>query len=94
VRNNNMTKAATERIVKKVWSAKMQHDAGAKEASPLVDFVGKFIHDDLKAKGIEPVQVVVADVGYNFMWALKRWSYDADCMLFLQVGNAGRGVLG
>ena len=48
-----MTKAATERIVKKVWSAKMQHDAGAKEASPLVDFVGKFIHDDLKAKGSE-----------------------------------------
>ena len=58
------------------------------EASPLLDFVGQFIHGDLLAKGIAPLQVVVADVGYNLVWALKRWSYDADCMLFLQVKHS------
>ena len=89
VRNKRPTKRDTERTVKEIWRARIAAGvtAGAGGAE-LLEFVFAFLQ---KRVGI-PAAVVEA--GYNFVYGLWRYRWDADCELCLciltgQVGGGG-----
>ena len=85
VRNRNLAKGATEQMVKDVWKEKEKE--GGREI-PLPEFFYEFLR---KRFGI---QSMIVEWGYNMMYALKKYSYDADCELFLKImqGDVGEEV--
>lgn len=62
-------------MVKDVWRQKTE----SKDEDPLATFFYKYL------KGRFGMQTMVADWGYNMLYALKKYSYDADCELFLKI---------
>ncbi|XRA97756.1 translin-associated factor X-interacting 1 [Pycnococcus provasolii] len=79
IRNRNMSKRDTEKMVKEIWSDKMRHDAKQPRPTSLEEFTGIFLQ---KRMGI---QSAVVEIGYNFIHALQKHAYDADCELFLKI---------
>ena len=85
VRNKNFSKGATEQLVKDVWKERLRLGS---DNQPMQDFFYDFLK---KRFGIHSM---VVEYGYNVLHALKRYSYDADCELFLKVlvGELGEEV--
>lgn len=80
VRNKNLAKRETEKIVKEMWKDRMNDPAViAGKAIDLVDFVCAFFQ---KKVGI---MKAVNELGYNFLFSLWKYSWDADCELFLKI---------
>jgi len=79
VRNRNMGKAEVEKLIRDVWREKMKLDKAKGDREPLQEYVYIYL---LKKFGM---QGVIAEWGYNIMDALRRFSFDADCELFLEI---------
>uniref|UniRef100_A0A7S3G9G2 Translin-associated factor X-interacting protein 1 N-terminal domain-containing protein n=1 Tax=Palpitomonas bilix TaxID=652834 RepID=A0A7S3G9G2_9EUKA len=75
VKKRHVTKRECEKMVKDVWRQK----AESKDEDNLSQFFFKYL------KGRFGMQTMVADWGYNMLYALKKYSYDADCELFLKI---------
>ncbi|KAI8111630.1 hypothetical protein M9435_004130 [Picochlorum sp. BPE23] len=78
IRNKHMSKRDTEKLVREVWKERMSMTSMQKHVS-LVDFLGNHLQ---KKVGIA---VAVVELGYNFLYSLWRYQWDADCELFLKV---------
>jgi len=80
VRNRHMSKRDTEKLVKELWKERLVDPAvSAGRAGDLVDFVGKYLQ---KKVGIA---AAVVELGYNFLYGLWVYQWDADCELFLKI---------
>ena len=78
VRNKGITKRETELTIKNVWKDRVAAGLAA-AATPLIDFT--FAH--LQTRVGVPAAVVKA--GYNLVYGLWKYRWDADCELFLCV---------
>ncbi|QDZ20499.1 hypothetical protein HOP50_04g30170 [Chloropicon primus] len=74
-----MSKRETEKMTKEIWKAKLEWEAKTGDQFYLIDFVYIYLKD---AVGI---QSSIAMEGYNFVFSLKKHSYDVDCELFLKI---------
>ena len=79
IRNRNMSKRDTEKLVKEIWKDKAKHDAKSNAKSPMEEYTN--IHLQKKMG----VAQGVVELGYNFIYSLQRYDYDADCELFLKI---------
>ncbi|KAK9789016.1 hypothetical protein WJX73_007749 [Symbiochloris irregularis] len=77
VRNRRMSKRETEKLVKEVWKAKMSDEGG--QDVELIDFLYTFLQ---KRHGL---QSAIIETGYNLVYWLWKYSFDADCDLFLKI---------
>lgn len=80
IRNRNLPKGETEKLVKDIWSARSTY-LNTNPAKILT--MDDFLYHYLKQKHASPS--VLIEWGYNFLDALDRYKYDADCELFLKV---------
>eukprot|EP00658_Telonema_sp_P-2_P026658 TRINITY_DN20786_c0_g1_i1.p1 TRINITY_DN20786_c0_g1~~TRINITY_DN20786_c0_g1_i1.p1 ORF type:complete len:513 (-),score=196.38 TRINITY_DN20786_c0_g1_i1:21-1559(-) len=78
VRNNHVSKGTCEELVKDCWEAKGKYDAGQAKKVKLAVFFPIFL-----AEKFGKEQVV--EQAYNMWYALKDYSYDADCDLFFRI---------
>jgi len=79
IRNRHMTKRDTEKLAKEVWKEKYVHDSKAKEKTHLEEYT--YIHFQKKVG----IPQAVVELGYNFIYSLQKYDYDADCEMFLKV---------
>lgn len=80
IRNKHMTKRDTEKLLKELWKERVADPAVAAGKAPdMVDFLGSQLQ---KRVGIA---AAVLELGYNFLYGLWQYKYDADCELFLKV---------
>ncbi|DBB03290.1 TPA: Translin-associated factor X-interacting protein 1 [Trebouxia sp. C0006] len=79
VRNKNITKRQTEMLVKEIWKVRMAHRKAGKAGVELVEMI--FLHLQ-KTKGLHQA---VIETGYNFLYGCWKYSWDADCELFLKI---------
>lgn len=80
IRNKHMSKRDTEKLVKELWKERLVDPAvSAGRAGELVDFVGGYLQ---KKVGIA---AAVIELGYNFLYGLWLYQWDADCELFLKI---------
>ena len=79
IRNRHMTKRDTEKLAKEVWKEKYVHDSKAKEKTLLDEYT--YIHFQKKVG----IPQAVVELGYNFIYSLQKYDYDADCEMFLKV---------
>ena len=84
IRNRKLIKATAEGMVKEAWREKMKWG----QEMEMEEFFFAFLQ---KKFGL---QAMIAEWGYNLINALKKYSYDADCELFLKVlqGEIGEEV--
>eukprot|EP00884_Botryococcus_braunii_P012883 jgi/Botrbrau1/21596/Bobra.43_1s0006.1 len=78
VRNKHISKRETEKLVKEVWKEKSEEMRSGR-STDLVDFV--FAHLQKKVGIVS----AVVEMGYNFLYGLWKYSWDADCDLFLRI---------
>lgn len=81
IRNRHLAKRDTEVFIREIWKSKRQFEARTGKRETLGEWMYTFLH---KKYGI---QAVIADWGYNLVDAIKRYSWDADCEIFLKVLN-------
>ncbi len=80
IRNKHMSKRDTEKLVKELWKERLVDPAvSAGRAGELVEFVGGYLQ---KKVGIA---AAVIELGYNFLYGLWLYQWDADCELFLKI---------
>ncbi|KAL0021015.1 hypothetical protein WJX77_006994 [Trebouxia sp. C0004] len=79
VRNKNITKRQTEMLVKEIWKVRMAHRKAGKAGVELVEMI--FLHLQ-KTKGLHQA---VIETGYNLLYGCWKYSWDADCELFLKI---------
>jgi hypothetical protein len=79
IRNRHMTKRDTEKLAKEVWKEKYVHDSKAKDKTLLDEYT--YIHFQKKVG----IPQAVVELGYNFIYSLQKYDYDADCEMFLKV---------
>jgi len=80
IRNKQMSKRDTEKMVREVWKDRLASLGSNKGSSTLlVDFLGSWLQ---KKVGIA---AAVLEMGYNFLYGLWRYKWDADCELFLKI---------
>jgi hypothetical protein len=80
VRNKHLSKRDTEKLVKELWKERMADPAAAAGRAPdLVDFVGAQLQKRLG------IAAAVVEMGYNFLYGLWAFKWDADCELFLRI---------
>jgi hypothetical protein len=80
IRNKHMSKRDTEKLVKELWKERLADPAvSAGRAGELVEFVGGYLQ---KKVGIA---AAVIELGYNFLYGLWLYQWDADCELFLKI---------
>jgi len=84
IRNRKLIKSTAEGMVKEAWREKMKWG----QEMTMEEFFFAFLQ---KKFGL---QAMIAEWGYNLINALKKYSYDADCELFLKVlqGEIGEEV--
>ena len=84
IRNRKLIKATAEGMVKEAWREKMKWG----QEMLMEDFFYAFLQ---KKFGL---QSMIVEWGYNLINALKKYSYDADCELFLKIltGQIGEEV--
>jgi hypothetical protein len=75
-----LSKRDTEEFIKQVWEGKVKSDAARKLPLALHEYLYEFLRG--KHGGNHPSAV---EEGYNLMEALRKFSYDADVMLFFEV---------
>lgn len=79
IRNKHLSKRETEKLVKEVWKERLSDPAVvAGRAGELVEFLGQYLQ---KRVGIA---AAVIELGYNFLYGLWTYQWDADCELFLK----------
>ena len=81
VRNRCMPKSECETLIAEYWEAKITRDS--RPSAPPRQSVIDFLHTFLQTKS--GIKVMVTEIAYNFVDALKRYCYDADCELFHRV---------
>ncbi|KFM26535.1 Translin-associated factor X-interacting protein 1 [Auxenochlorella protothecoides] len=80
VRNKNMSKRETEKLVKEVWALRVQDPAVRVGKAPeLVEFLFTMFQ---KRMGI---MTAVTELAYSFLYGLWKYQWDADCELFLKI---------
>jgi hypothetical protein len=80
VRNKHLSKRDTEKLVKEIWKERLSDPAvAAGRATNFVDFFSSFLQ---KRVGIA---AAVLELGYNLLYGLWLYQWDADCELFLKV---------
>lgn len=80
IRNKHLSKRDTEKLVKEIWKERLTDPAVmAGRAGELIDFVGGYLQ---KKVGIA---AAVIELGYNFLYGLWLYRWDADCELFLKI---------
>jgi Ca2+-binding EF-hand superfamily protein len=82
VRNRDMSKIEAEDFIKEFWDARKK-SLLQKKATQIPQIPGDFLYDVLKSKFGVPA--AIAEFAYNLIDACQRFSYDADCELFLGV---------
>eukprot|EP00656_Telonema_subtile_P026999 TRINITY_DN2898_c0_g1_i1.p1 TRINITY_DN2898_c0_g1~~TRINITY_DN2898_c0_g1_i1.p1 ORF type:complete len:589 (+),score=225.02 TRINITY_DN2898_c0_g1_i1:517-2283(+) len=78
VRNNHLTKGACEDLVKECWAEKQRYDDAQGKKSKLSAFFPLFLAEKCG-------QDQVIEQAYNMWFALRDYSYDADCDLFCRI---------
>ncbi|CAL8464737.1 g4272 [Coccomyxa elongata] len=78
LRNKQVTKHFTEKTIKEVWKEKLFERKAGRE-SDMCDFVCNFFQ---KRIGI---MSAVVEMGYNLLYGLWKYAWDADCELFLRI---------
>ncbi len=76
IRNHYTTKPTVERIVKTVWMRKEQ----SRNKERLAIFFHGWLNDTYG-----PSPTLVVEQAYNIVHALEKFSYDADCDMFLKI---------
>lgn len=99
IRNKHMSKRDTEKLVREVWKERMSVTSMQKHVS-LVDFLGNHLQKKvgiavavvevcysyrLHPRGRGTEYLICLQLGYNFLYSLWRYQWDADCELFLKV---------
>jgi hypothetical protein len=79
IRNKHMSKRDTEKMVREVWKDRLASLGGKGSSILLVDFLGGWLQ---KKVGIA---AAVLELGYNFLFGLWKYKWDADCELFLKI---------
>ena len=79
IRNKQMSKRDTEKMVREVWKDRLASLGSKGSSTLLVDFLGSWLQ---KKVGIA---AAVLEMGYNFLYGLWRYKWDADCELFLKI---------
>ena len=81
VRNRCMPKSECEALINAFWAHKIENDTkpNAPPRVPVIDHLGVFL------RGRSGIKKTVVEIAYNFVDALKRYSYDADCELFHRI---------
>ena len=79
IRNKHMSKRDTEKMVREVWKDRLASLGSKGSSALLVDFLGGWLQ---KKVGIA---AAVLELGYNFLFGLWKYQWDADCELFLKV---------
>ncbi|KAI3438406.1 hypothetical protein D9Q98_000838 [Chlorella vulgaris] len=80
IRNKQISKRETEKMVKEIWKERLADPAAAaSKACDLPEFVFQQVQ---KRVGII---TAVVEVGYNFLFGLWKYQWDADCELFLRI---------
>lgn len=74
-----MSKRETEKMTKEIWKAKLDWEQKTGDQFYLIDFVYIYLKD------MVGIQSSIAMEGYNFVFSLKKYSYDVDCELFLKI---------
>jgi len=78
VKNNHLPKGQCEDLVKDCWEAKNEYDEAENKKTKLGEYFPVFLENKFgKEKIIE--------AAYNMWFALKDYSYDSDCDLFLRI---------
>ena len=79
VLNKKMTKRQTEKLVRDIWKSKIEYEDKTGESFYLIDYAYLYFQQQVG------IQSAIATEGYNFVYSLQKYSYDADCELFLKV---------
>jgi hypothetical protein len=79
VRNLKLSKKEAEKIVFDCWKKKDEMEEKVKKPLPLLDFFFEFM------KTTHGTQAAVAEMSYNLLDALNRFSYSTDCLMFLKM---------
>ena len=79
IRNKHMSKRDTEKMVREVWKDRLASLGNKGSSTLLVDFLGGWLQ---KKVGIA---AAVLELGYNFLFGLWKYQWDADCELFLKI---------
>jgi hypothetical protein len=79
VRNLKLSKREAEKIVFDCWKKKDEMEEKVKKPLPLLDFFFEFM------KTTHGTQAAVAEMSYNLLDALNRFSYSTDCLMFLKM---------
>ncbi|KAK9848176.1 hypothetical protein WJX84_010121 [Apatococcus fuscideae] len=87
VRNKAISKRETEKTIKEIWKEKMVEMRSGKQTD-LAEFMFNFFQ---KRVGIS---TAVIEGGYNLLFGLWKYAWDADCELFLKIlkGELKEGV--
>ncbi|KAL4448019.1 hypothetical protein ABPG75_005238 [Micractinium tetrahymenae] len=80
IRNKHLSKRDTEKLVKEIWKERMADPAAA--AGKAVDLL-EFVFTQLQKK--VGIVTAVVEMGYNFLFGLWKYQWDADCELFLRI---------
>ncbi|KAL4444954.1 hypothetical protein ABPG77_004004 [Micractinium sp. CCAP 211/92] len=80
LRNKHLSKRDTEKLVKEIWKERMADPAAA--AGKAVDLL-EFVFTQLQKK--VGIVTAVVEMGYNFLFGLWKYQWDADCELFLRI---------
>ncbi|EIE22924.1 hypothetical protein COCSUDRAFT_64043 [Coccomyxa subellipsoidea C-169] len=76
VKNKQVTKHFTEKTIKEVWKEKLAERKAGRE-SDMCDFVCNFFQ--------KRIGIMSAVMGYNLLYGLWKYAWDADCELFLRI---------
>ncbi|KAK9824582.1 hypothetical protein WJX72_011489 [[Myrmecia] bisecta] len=77
VRNKHISKRETEKLIKEVWREKAEDMRTTQ--TDLAEFVFTYLQ---KKVGIV---TAVVEMGYNLLYGLWKYKFDADCELFLKI---------
>ncbi|KAI7835772.1 hypothetical protein COHA_010350 [Chlorella ohadii] len=80
IRNKHLSKRDTEKLVKEIWRERLNDPAAA--AGSAVDLL-EFVFQQLQKK--VGIVTAVVEAGYNFLFGLWKYQWDADCELFLRI---------
>jgi len=84
IENQQLTKRETELMIKEIWRAKKEADDAAKKEeggkrTDLKNFIYTYLAQTYKTPD------AITAVAYNLLWGVKRYEYDADIELFMNV---------
>eukprot|EP00854_Cymbomonas_tetramitiformis_P004888 gene4888-5970_t len=83
VKNKFVSKRDVEKVIKEVWKEKSRYDDDrVKNAKPFTE-LPTYLYTFLQKK--YGVEAFVLEAGYNLLRSVHKYSYDADCEMFLKI---------